>query len=89
MFAIKEMAMLSAKMKGAASLARGLPSFCTPEYIRQGVIEQPDADEDIGKYVLPDGLKDIRYMVAVRHEQETGFTLLVFVAHVFFIPADR
>ena len=47
--AIKEMAMLSAKIEGAASLAWGLPSFRTPEYIRQGVKQRLDEDgEDYG-----------------------------------------
>jgi aspartate/methionine/tyrosine aminotransferase len=33
--AIKEMAFRSAKVEGAASLTWGLPSFQTPEHIRQ------------------------------------------------------
>lgn len=72
MSAIKEMAILSAGIKDAASLAWGLPSFRTPEYIRQGVIERLGTDEDIGKYALPDGLKAFRQLVAQRHEDETG-----------------
>ena len=35
--AIKEMAMRSAKVAGAASLTWGLPSFRTPEFIREAV----------------------------------------------------
>ncbi|NOQ90324.1 MAG: hypothetical protein GQ549_05200, partial [Gammaproteobacteria bacterium] len=35
--AIKDMAMRSARIEGAVSLTWGLPSFRTPEYIRQGI----------------------------------------------------
>lgn len=75
MSAIKEMAMLSARTKDAASLAWGLPSFQTPEYIRQGVIERLGSDEDIGKYALPDGLKALRLLAAQRHHEETGVSV--------------
>ncbi|TNF97992.1 MAG: pyridoxal phosphate-dependent aminotransferase [Gammaproteobacteria bacterium] len=73
--AIKEMAILSAKVEGVASLAWGLPSFQTPENIRNGVIEQLDEDEDIGKYTLPDGLKELRQLAADRHLRETGIAV--------------
>jgi len=72
MSAIKEMAMLSARTKDAASLAWGLPSFRTPEYIRQGITEHLDSDADIGKYALPDGLEGLRQRVTQRHQDETG-----------------
>lgn len=72
MSAIKEMAMLSSKIEGAASLAWGLPSFRTPEYIRNAVIEQLDQDVEIGKYALPDGLRELRKLVARKHSIETG-----------------
>lgn len=72
MSAIKEMAMRSARVEGAASLAWGLPSFETPEYIRRGVIERLAGDPDIGKYALPDGLRSFRQAVARRHLDETG-----------------
>ncbi len=70
--AIKEMAMLSAKVDDAVSLAWGLPSFRTPEYIRNGVIEGLQQDIDIGKYALPDGLPELRRLVAQKHELETA-----------------
>lgn len=54
--AIKEMAIRSAKIDGAASLTWGLPSFRTPEHIRRAVERELEADPDIGKYALPDGL---------------------------------
>jgi aspartate/methionine/tyrosine aminotransferase len=70
--AIKEMAMRSARVPGAASLAWGLPSFATPEYIREGVIRRLREDPDAGKYTLPDGLPELRELAARRHEQKTG-----------------
>ncbi|MDH3741773.1 MAG: pyridoxal phosphate-dependent aminotransferase [Hyphomicrobiales bacterium] len=70
--AIKDMAMRSAKVPGVASLAWGLPSFRTPEHIRRIVKQQLDADPDIGKYALPDGLHELRRIVAERHQLETG-----------------
>lgn len=73
--AIKEMAMLSAKVEDAASLAWGLPSFKTPEYIRQGVIDALQQDIDIGKYTLPDGLPELRRLVAEKHELATGIAV--------------
>jgi aminotransferase len=70
--AIKDMAILSAKIKGAASLTWGLPSFRTPEYIRQGVKQYLDEDVDVGKYTLPDGLSELRELVVAEHETTTG-----------------
>jgi len=70
--AIKQMAILSAKVDGAASLTWGVPSFPTPEIIRRGVQRQLDSDPAIGKYTLPDGLPELRHLVAEKHQRETG-----------------
>jgi aspartate/methionine/tyrosine aminotransferase len=70
--AIKDMAMRAAKVPNVASLAWGLPSFRTPEHIRRRVQEQLDADPDIGKYALPDGLPELRRVVAEQHQAQTG-----------------
>jgi aspartate/methionine/tyrosine aminotransferase len=70
--AIKEMAMRSAKVEGAASLTWGLPSFRTPEHIRRAVATQLEADPEIGKYALPDGLAALREVVANEHLASTG-----------------
>ena len=70
--AIKEMVMLSAKTADVASLAWGVPSFRTPAYIRNSVIEQLEIDEDIGKYALPDGLPLLKRLAAHRHFEHTG-----------------
>ena len=70
--AIKEMAMRSRQVPGAASLTWGLPSFQTPAYIRKGVQALLDTDVDVGKYTLPDGLVELREWVAKIHLQKTG-----------------
>jgi len=73
--AIKEMAIRGAKVKGAASLTWGLPSFRTPEPIRRAVAEQLEADPEIGKYALPDGLPELREAVAREHYAQTGIAV--------------
>lgn len=70
--AIKEMAMRSAQVEGAASLTWGLPSFRTPDHIRQVVERELEADPDIGKYALPDGLPELRRLAAKEHLSATG-----------------
>jgi aspartate/methionine/tyrosine aminotransferase len=73
--AIKEMAMRSSQTPGAVSLSWGLPSFRTPEYIRNGVKSLLDTDEDAGKYTFPDGLLALRELVVKTHYQKTGLTV--------------
>jgi len=70
--AIKEMTMLSTKVEGAAMLTWGLPSFRTPEYIRQGVKDYLDNDVEAGKYTLPDGLPALRNLAAKKYKEDTG-----------------
>ena len=70
--AIKEMAMLSARVEDVASLAWGLPSFRTPEHIREAVNGALARDDDIGKYALPNGLPALREIVAQHHCRKTG-----------------
>jgi aspartate/methionine/tyrosine aminotransferase len=72
---IKEMAMLSSRIEGAVSLAWGIPSFPTPPYIIQAVIEQLNTDEEIGKYALPDGLHELRRLVANKHHADTAIAV--------------
>lgn len=73
--AIKEMAMLSARVEGAASLAWGLPSFRTPEPIRRAVEEKLEEDPAIGMYALPDGLPELRDAVAREYRRMMGITV--------------
>lgn len=72
---IKAMAMLSAGVDDAASLAWGIPSFSTPGYITEAVIEQLKKDGDIGKYALPDGLDELRQLAARKHKVDTGISV--------------
>jgi len=73
--AIKEMAMRAAGIDDVASLTWGLPSFRTPEHIRRGVARAMEADADIGKYALPDGLPELRQLAAQAHLGATGVTV--------------
>ena len=73
--AIKDMAMRSAKVEGAASLTWGVPSFATPEHIRRAVAQGMEVDADIGKYSLPDGLPALRQAVAREHLAATGIEI--------------
>jgi aspartate/methionine/tyrosine aminotransferase len=72
---IKEMAMRAAKIEDVASLTWGLPSFRTPDHIRQGVERRLESDPDIGKYALPDGLPELRSAVANEHFRATGVAI--------------
>jgi aminotransferase len=73
--AIKEMAMLSAKVAGAASLAWGLPSFRTPAAIYRAIEAELETDPEIGMYALPDGLPELRQAVADEHQRTTGIAV--------------
>jgi aspartate/methionine/tyrosine aminotransferase len=70
--AIKEMAMRGAKVTDAASLTWGVPSFRTPQHIRDAAIAALEGDEDVGKYALPNGLPELRELVVRVHRDKTG-----------------
>ena len=60
---IKEMELAAARVPGAVSLAQGIPSFDTPEVIKEYVKEK--LDEGLtAKYSLPNGLAELRELVA-------------------------
>ena len=65
MSAIKEMAILSADIPDAASLAWGLPSFRTPQAIRSATETALQADPKAGMYTLPAGLPELRSAAAL------------------------
>lgn len=73
--AIKEMAIRSAAVDGAVSLAWGLPSFRTPAHIRSAAVTALEQDADVGKYALPDGLPGFRDAIVRHHRQRTGVTV--------------
>ncbi len=43
--AIKQMPVLASKVEGCISLGQGIPSFATPPFIREAVIEALRSDE--------------------------------------------
>lgn len=73
--AIKDMAMRSAAVPDVASLAWGLPSFRTPEHIRQAAAQALAEDPDAGKYTLPNGLPELRRLAARHYQARTGIIL--------------
>ena len=70
--AIKEMAMRAANIPDVASLSWGLPSFRTPQYIRDSIKHTLDHDINAGKYTLPDGLPQLRQLVSDIHFTKTS-----------------
>lgn len=64
--------MRASALDDVASLAWGLPSFRTPEPVRQAVTDALASDPDAGKYALPNGLPELREKVAEQHFAETG-----------------
>jgi aminotransferase len=71
--AIKQMPVLASKVEGAVSLGQGIPSFATPAFIREAVIEALQRDESIGKYSLQPGLPALKKAIAGRLRQTKGF----------------
>lgn len=61
---IKEMAILANSVPGAVSLGWGLPSFQTPEHIREAVRDALVGNTEIGKYPHPNGIPDLRQAIS-------------------------
>jgi aminotransferase len=61
---IKEMALLADSVPNAVSLGWGLPSFETPEHIREAVRCSLLEDTQIGKYPHPKGLPELRVAIS-------------------------
>ena len=72
MSAIKKMAILSAGVPGAASLAWGLPSFRTPKTIRMAIKAALEQDPTAGMYTLPAGLPELLEACAAEFETRFG-----------------
>lgn len=70
--AIKEMSIRSAKVPGANSLAWGLPSFRTPEHIRDATAYALANDPQAGLYTLPAGLPELRQAAAQAFQRRTA-----------------
>ena len=70
--AIKQMPVLASKVGGCISLGQGIPSFATPSFIREAVIEALRSDETVGKYSLQPGLPALKEAIADRMRQTKG-----------------
>jgi aminotransferase len=70
--AIKQMPVLASKVEGCVSLGQGIPSFATPPFIREAVIEALRQNDAIGKYSLQPGLPALKEAVTRRFLQTKG-----------------
>jgi aminotransferase len=70
--AIKQMPVLASKVEDCISLGQGIPSFATPPFIREAVIEALRQTDAIGKYSLQPGLPALREAVGRRFQQTKG-----------------
>jgi aminotransferase len=70
--AIKQMPVLASKVDGCISLGQGIPSFETPSFIREAVVEALRNDDSIGKYSLQPGLPELKVEIAKRLQHTIG-----------------
>jgi len=73
--AIKQMPVLASKVEGCISLGQGIPSFATPSFIIEGVIEALRREDWVGKYSLQPGLPALRQAVARRLKETKGISV--------------
>ncbi|MCI0484894.1 MAG: aminotransferase, partial [candidate division NC10 bacterium] len=73
--AIKQMPVLASKVEGCISLGQGIPSFATPSFIREAVIEALRTDEAVGKYSLQPGLPALKEAIGDRIRKTKGITV--------------
>ena len=70
--AIKQMPRLASQVEGCVSLGQGIPSFATPPFIREAVIEGLRKNDTIGKYSLQPGVPELKIEIAKRLQQTKG-----------------
>ena len=70
--AIKQMPVLASKVDGCVSLGQGIPSFATPPFILEAVIDALRTDEAIGKYSLQPGMPRLKEAIADRLRNAKG-----------------
>jgi len=68
--AIKQMPVLASKVGGCVSLGQGIPSFSTPDFIKEAVIDALRHDDAIGKYSLQPGIPELKVAIAKRLQRE-------------------
>jgi aminotransferase len=66
------MPLLASKVEGCVSLGQGIPSFATPPFIREAVIEELRKNDTIGKYSLQPGVPELKIEIAKRLKQTKG-----------------
>jgi aminotransferase len=70
--AIKQMPQLASNVEGCVSLGQGIPSFTTPPFIREAVIEALRSNDAIGKYSLQPGVPELKIEIAKRLQHTKG-----------------
>ena len=70
--AIKQMPLLASQVEGCVSLGQGIPSFTTPLFIREAVIEGLRKNDTIGKYSLQPGIPELKIEIAKRLQRTKG-----------------
>ena len=70
--AIKQMPVLASKIEGCISLGQGIPSFGTPSFIKESVVESLNNDDLIGKYSLQPGIPELKNEIARYFERTRG-----------------
>jgi aminotransferase len=69
---IKDMELRASRIPGVVSLAQGVPSFDTPEAIKNAAIEAIQKGK-VAKYSLAPGLLELREVITQKLEQENKF----------------
>ncbi len=62
--AIKQMPLLAKQVGGCVTLGQGIPSFNTPDFIREAVIAELRDNNAIGKYSLQPGVPELKEEIA-------------------------
>jgi aminotransferase len=62
--AIKQMPILASQVGGCVSLGQGIPSFNTPDFIREAIIAELRDNDAIGKYSIQPGLPALKQAIA-------------------------
>ncbi len=81
--AIKQMPILASKIGGCVSLGQGIPSFNTPEFIREAVIKELRENTLIGKYSMQPGLPALKEAIAKDLERTKNVTNIDFEKEIF------
>jgi aminotransferase len=70
--AIKQMPILASKVGGCVSLGQGIPSFNTPDFIREAVIDDLRNNNLIGKYSMQPGVPELKQEIAKDLQRTRG-----------------